>query len=149
MLTGCRTTMVWGGELTCADCSPLQGGCTLCFTRGTSSLSLALVGSFDLQQHHLITSIAVRRVLVSFDGAEQRSFMQMPLQMNAQAFFFLGFLLLLFVLLSLILAKTPSDVQNGERERESEEVRPPPAFHFRGVFFFFQKNWTGGGAFLK
>lgn len=109
--------MVWGGELTCADCSPLQGGCTLCFTSGASSLSLALVGSFDLQQHHLITSIAVRRVLVSFDGAEQRSFMQMPLQMNAQAFFF-RFSFVIICLLSLILAKTPSDVQNGERERE-------------------------------
>lgn len=115
-------------------------GCTLCFTRGASSLFLALVGSFDLQQHHLITSIAVRRVLVSFDGAEQRSFMQMPLQMNAQAFFFrVSFVII--CLLSLILAKTRRDMQNGERE--SEEVRPPLLFIFWVFCFSKELDWRG------
>lgn len=112
--------------------------CMFPFTCGVSTLRLTLVGSFDLQQHHLITSIAGRRVLVSFDGAEQRSFMQMPLQMNAQAIFCCCYLFAFF--------DSCENTQRHAERRESEEARTPPAFYFLGVF---SKGVDWRGRFLE
>lgn len=102
----------------------------------TSPLVLTLVGSFDLQQHHLITSIAGRPIFVSFDGAEQRSFMQMPLQMNAQAIF--CYLFAFF--------DSCENTQRCAEWREREEALTPFAFYF---FLYFFKDRTSGGALLE
>lgn len=92
-----RATMVWGGQLTCTDCSPLQELHASYDLRRFSSFSGSggQLWSPATSSDHFHCREARSSILWR---AEQRSFMQMPLQMNAQAIFLLLFVCFLWSL---------------------------------------------------